>query len=1407
MSRARTPISNLYRSHHSATTSSSSSPPDQHATHRTSVSIQPGEDPFSPVRAATFEPSSASASEGDEDEWMRISEDSVGPAEVPEEEEQPEPQYERGGRTVKKRPSFLKDLWDKRLSRSNSVSSLQSLKNKISNPILKTEPPRVGPLRPRASLVSFGEATMTYNASNSVKEEEEERDEPAKDSPQFLSPPNNAYASGTQSLPIKRDARHLSLLGPLENLNQTINPSSLRPLSSHTIAKSASFDSGQLPPTDSPKAFALLVGSKGKEKKNEKKPVEKLTGFRRSFIEGEQKLGKALDTDAPTRFVVPDNRLSLASSSNNTPSLSSSTTTIQSTLHSATATSDTGRRLAPMSEETSRFARDDSMTIPEFLVRSPVTRGFRHNPSSPLPPPTAPLPPLPVDESARRRRISAIRFGTEVKESDKSPNVGSNKLSVPLNLTSRASEPNLRRPLSGLFSGKFRPSSSDKFGSLKRFRSVENLRPVSSATLPKLTSIPATSNSVASLYLVAGLNKDPSKWSLSTSFDSDTSSTPRWRPELLARRETQSGDLTRLGKEETTKAQAQAVKLAFDRNVEIVDSKTQPAATTSFFSFPITTSSSPSSSPLLSPSPLSTPPSRTRSETTFHADVLTVWSRADASRSRAIEKTLSDNKRSYRTTAKSRVANDESDERRDQEYLTESQASTYWLPYNLILVSVSPLFSLLSDVLRFSWARNCHDMALHVRQMQELLDTPLPRVAEKLSFPVDLSNCEGETRFVATVPGDLDLSIPNFPTWPLFEALHSDNILSIVELALAPFGRVLFISQHPVMLSIATFTLQSIVERRGWNGLVRSVTHTRDLHVYLENPGPWILATSSVPVDLSPEIAIVDLDADVVTCSNPPLTALSTGLIRDKARRKLDTALGRAHGEQSSLRSIVEAFPNSKFKPFSEVEVNGERVEAERLTPDPSWNASKLSPSLACYVANRHFSNSGMKSSSSQRSMLSCQKIENEDQSIVWFARANPERRHYWMPALHNRFYGDKYAESFVEGRDTLEAQMSKLDGKVASLASESSRWRDSFLAFKDFSDRLAQEMQSLEISLEKERREAARLSMIIEEERGYQHELETGLEAVEHSRARALADLASTEQARQVLEDRYSTICKELETLFGAGAQSNPLFKAVLESLESLPDSSHSESVNPISTSPEDDEAITVVRDPATSPSPNEFEHFPRSTSSLSFLPKALTLTPPVSPENGQRSPSPSAHPFVTPRTNHRRVVSRQHHSRENSFGSDDSGSFVSFDEAEGGVETHDSGGGGGECCDTILSPLNRFTGIERISEESDPPRPQTDDLASSTTPSPPVKDLASISRPARHVRQDSFSLDAPPIELFTRSRSSGSFRRKGGGGVSSTGARQGSIDLSARMRPSQVKVEGKWEPAPSKSLSFVTE
>jgi len=268
---------------------------------------------------------------------------------------------------------------------------------------------------------------------------------------------------------------------------------------------------------------------------------------------------------------------------------------------------------------------------------------------------------------------------------------------------------------------------------------------------------------------------------------------------------------------------------------------------------------------------------------------------------------------------------------------------------------------------------------------------------------------------------------------------------------------------------------------------------------------------------------------------------------------------------------------------------------------------------------------------------------------------------------------------------------------------------------------------------------------------------------------------------------------------------------------------------------SPEEDSTIVQAQFPL------DDNLAPRSTSSLSFQPKPLTLTPPISPENGRSSPF---HPFVTPRTTHRRTVSKQHslpHSHQSSVvdnsspspphttstltnseylhnysqtslpsteesDHDDAKSFISFDET---FEREEEEGRGGERStfyydwqDEGTSPTNGESSpsigseVEELTVESEITLRQAQLLSpspSSPSPLPPPPP-----RHIQHARQDSFGLDAPPVQLFTRS--SGSIRRKDNRG------RQGSIDLGARMRPSQVKAEGKWEPAPTKVIESMS-
>jgi nicotinamide N-methyltransferase len=339
---------------------------------------------------------------------------------------------------------------------------------------------------------------------------------------------------------------------------------------------------------------------------------------------------------------------------------------------------------------------------------------------------------------------------------------------------------------------------------------------------------------------------------------------------------------------------------------------------------------------------------------TYHGVCLTVWSHADAERTAAIRRALDGPLRARKESAHSlrasrlkalrakaggtssaagpsrRRQRAYSDAETDPEggmeteadgAITESEydgASTvghapgestvflpgdavFWLPYALTLVSRFPIYDLMRDYLTLSWARFSKDVQSHTLQISKILAHPAPRAGELVRLD---ASAKGDApgaglEVVARFPGGMDfgqgLVDTNVTMWPLFKALNVDNILTICEIALAPTGRVLFYSRYPAMLGIAVSTIRYLLELRGWNGLALPAVHCRDARIYIEDPGPWLMGMATearYAVRPSPEVCIVDLDINYLSCASPPTGMVSTKTQRDKYRARLLSTFG-----------------------------------------------------------------------------------------------------------------------------------------------------------------------------------------------------------------------------------------------------------------------------------------------------------------------------------------------------------------------------------------------------------------------------------------------------------------------------------------------------------------------------------
>ncbi|KAG0708851.1 DENN domain-containing protein [Suillus ampliporus] len=647
-----------------------------------------------------------------------------------------------------------------------------------------------------------------------------------------------------------------------------------------------------------------------------------------------------------------------------------------------------------------------------------------------------------------------------------------------------------------------------------------------------------------------------------------------------------------LSKAEVGKMLSKALKLSFTREVEIIASTLQPASTIHTFTFTLPAPSTPlapapsevgllrasvltgtdrsSAAPTFSfpytDDPfLNAPSGGSGATVTYHGVCLTVWSHADAERSSAIRRTLEAG-RVRKESAQSLVATrlralrsanppgssgdparrgnkksfkgpwsgtdgetDGEGAETDAGAASESDydvASTvgghgpgestlflpgdtvFWLPYALTLVSRHPIYDLMRDYLTLSWARFSKDVHLM------LPPRPSPAAHSPLT---DDTNLEVIARF----PGGLDfgrgLVDINFTMWPLFKCLNIDNILTICEIALAPTGRILFYSRHPAMLGIAVCTIKYLVELRGWSGIALPAVHARDAKIYIDDPGPWILGLATearYSVRAGPEVCVVDLDINYLSCPSPPPGVVSAKQQRDKYRQRLLTAFEpHYHPDHSVPSEFKEAFPAGRFRPVCKIQAKrgGETAAvADTIKPPEWWHSTRIIQAFDSVLQDKFKKPSFLKRLSSFGGARRIPKLTPAEQHIQLSIR--------------------KRATAFVDARDDLETKIGRLSRRLNFLMTEADLWRDKFVTFEQYAERLSAEAGQLRSKIGKEQRETKRLSGLVNFTAAEKAKLQTQLQDTERAHKEALVELERMRETMERMEEERAEMVAEVE-------------------------------------------------------------------------------------------------------------------------------------------------------------------------------------------------------------------------------------------------------------------------------------
>ncbi|CBQ73443.1 conserved hypothetical protein [Sporisorium reilianum SRZ2] len=532
----------------------------------------------------------------------------------------------------------------------------------------------------------------------------------------------------------------------------------------------------------------------------------------------------------------------------------------------------------------------------------------------------------------------------------------------------------------------------------------------------------------------------------------------------------------------------------------------------------------------------------TPSVATFYGSVLTVWSAADEKRAKAIRKELGRlaKARSNGRTGVNKSVNNQGQEI-EEDYDGTSvlghsllpDNNAFFMPYAICIVSRYPIYNLLGDWNKAAWFKYSRNIEMHNKLMAAILRHPAPRIGETFR----LQSPDEDLSFVCTFPGALDwgrglLGI-DFSMWPLFKTLSIDNVLTICEIALAPAGRILFMSRHPALMGMAVETVKYLVELCGWKGVAHQNCHARDVRIYLEDPGSWLIAINTeLRSIIKPpkEVCVVDLDINFVNCARPPLKVPSKGAARDKKRRRLIAALGFSSADYTIPREYVEAFPGGRFRPISKVESSSRDVPYERLDSPSWWDQGSL-VGVFDQVLHEGTKPSLLKKIFGIRTDKQVVASETEQAAVL---------------ALRKR------ASNFVDARDGLENKIGRLNKRLAFLMSEGEMWRQQFDKIQQLVDRLTQEASDLRAKLDKERRESRRLTSTLQQRDMEYVQAQIQLKDTEQAREKAQAELLRMRTAMENLESEREAMMDEIRNvLTSSGADESGL--SSLNNLQSM--------------------------------------------------------------------------------------------------------------------------------------------------------------------------------------------------------------------------------------------------------------
>ncbi|RPA93413.1 hypothetical protein L873DRAFT_58914 [Choiromyces venosus 120613-1] len=576
-----------------------------------------------------------------------------------------------------------------------------------------------------------------------------------------------------------------------------------------------------------------------------------------------------------------------------------------------------------------------------------------------------------------------------------------------------------------------------------------------------------TPKTLTHAYLVCGVGREPSQWVKAPPPAQGKITHIKgavnqfWLPEIL-------GSSPRLEQDnDIARALHAAMRACFPHDVEICTGRTQPHCVHHTFVL------------------------QQDSSQTLYGIALRVWSRADEKRAETIRDLRKRNEPDYFDTP------DES----------------YWIPYALSFLSRYPLFNLLGDYLRGMWIHwNKATNLFHAEEVSRILSFPAPRLNDLVR--IDMKDYALCYQFPSSPTG-----FQNFSMWPLFSCLSIPNIIGVIEAALSPTRRVIFVSHYPAMLTVAAETIRFCVRVYEWSGLYVPVVHARHAKALVTEPGPYILGFTAECRSLftAPSDAlVVDLDRNFVMTSSPP-TALSAGQ-RSKLISRLTQALRgdvAISGVPTHLRS---AYAGGKLVPAGQIIVMRGEVESIQ---DPEWWDQDSVMSVLDHVCEKMGRNTGIKAifgGSVKKPLMTKVSMRHLNEIVR-------ERNQYSRDAM-------EAWQDFINLKGRMDTELQKVTKRNNFLLEEVESWKQQFEKFQAFAAQLTKEAQELKAKIETHKKENRRLTNLIDQQKADSASLTMRLAGTEKQRDEALEALVMQQEISEELDRERKRNKKQLSSL-----------------------------------------------------------------------------------------------------------------------------------------------------------------------------------------------------------------------------------------------------------------------------------